>query len=578
MAQYYDIDQANRDRLDILENEGIVGEFEPIFFEFKYNDEFVVSDRFQTRVLERIRDARPHSNPHVYERDDISIAELFATCYQEFVKYVSDMEVWFAYDGKRWVVDNSQTYVHKHLKEFVRLLQYYARYDIPKTDANDNFIKFILMLGDRRARERVVRDAKDAAAVLSTMFDAKPNLINLQDCTLDLDTMTTTHHRAEDMLTQMSNAYWDRDDRQEFPRWNEFLKEISCGDEIMVDYLQRAAGYTIYGDAKAEIMFMLHGKTTRNGKSTFLNAIRHALGDYAKAAPIELIMKKHGNAKSSTVQANPVLARLRGARMVNMSEPALGADLDEEVVKQYTGGEPMVARELYQGSFEFTPQFTMWLSCNDLPTIKDNTVFASNRVSVIEFNKHFDRDEQDNNLKQLFSTQDAVDTIFQWCVEGYKNYYNEGLWTTSDMRKVVRVYEDSNDEVAQFFEEVTEPGEAHDWIECVDVYNKYFHWAKRNGSTPLSNRKFYRSADTLHPRFRNAKRTFFRFIKFRDNEEIHEQEFTPFNIKPEPIERTFSRGRVISLDTAPMGQFDKTTYTVNGNNLTLDEIITKEDW
>jgi len=33
-------------------------------------------------------------------------------------------------------------------------------------------------------------------------------------------------------------------------------------------------------------MFILHGKTTRNGKSTMLDAIQHLLGDYSTVAPV----------------------------------------------------------------------------------------------------------------------------------------------------------------------------------------------------------------------------------------------------------------------------------------------------
>lgn len=40
-----------------------------------------------------------------------------------------------------------------------------------------------------------------------------------------------------------------------------------------------------------ECMFILHGKTTRNGKSTMLDAIQHLLGDYSTVTPVELICR-----------------------------------------------------------------------------------------------------------------------------------------------------------------------------------------------------------------------------------------------------------------------------------------------
>lgn len=46
-------------------------------------------------------------------------------------------------------------------------------------------------------------------------------------------------------------------------------------------------GYSILGTSKEECMFILHGKTTRNGKSTMLDAIQHLLGDYSTVTPVE---------------------------------------------------------------------------------------------------------------------------------------------------------------------------------------------------------------------------------------------------------------------------------------------------
>lgn len=60
------------------------------------------------------------------------------------------------------------------------------------------------------------------------------------------------------------------------------------------------------------------------------------------------------------------------------------AKLDEATIKQYTGGEDITARELYQSAITFKPQFTMWLSCNDLPSVKDKSLFASDRVRAYD--------------------------------------------------------------------------------------------------------------------------------------------------------------------------------------------------
>ena len=193
-------------------------------------------------------------------------------------------------------------------------------------------------------------------------------------------------------------------------RWEQFIDEVTQGDRDKADFLQRALGYSILGTSKEECMFVLHGKTTRNGKSTLLDAVHHLLGDYATVAPVELICRsdrtKNAEAPTST------LASLKGRRFVTMAESDSAGRLDESAIKQFTGGEDLKARELYQSAFTFKPQFTLWLSCNDLPAVRDKSLFASDRIRVIEFNRHFKDEEQDKGLKDYFESEEAMPGIF----------------------------------------------------------------------------------------------------------------------------------------------------------------------
>ena len=248
-------------------------------------------------------------------------------------------------------------------------------------------------------------------------------------------------------------------------------------------------------------MFILHGKTTRNGKSTLLDAIQHLLGDYATVAPVELICKsdrqKNAEAPTST------LARLKGRRFVTMSESDTSGKLDEATIKQYTGGEEITARELYQASITFKPQFTMWLSCNDLPAVRDKSLFASDRVRVIEFNRHFADSEQDKSLKDYFESPEAMKGIFTWLVAGYFKYIRFGLSMSDNMRMVVRQYEKDNDLVLQFLEEKCELAEGY--IRAKSLYDTYKIWCKSNGYYVCSVKKFNAEV-TAHPEW-YAKKT-----------------------------------------------------------------------
>lgn len=219
------------------------------------------------------------------------------------------------------------------------------------------------------------------------------------------------------------------------------------------------------------------------------------LGDYSTVAPVELICR--GDRQKNAEAANPVLAKLKGKRMVTMSESDTAGKLDEATIKQYTGGEDITARELYQSAITFKPQFTMWLSCNDLPSVKDKSLFASDRVRVIEFNRHFTDEEQDKGLKDYFETPEAMRGIFTWLVAGYFKYIRFGLKMSQGMQKVIKQYEKDNDLVLQFLEEKCERN-AEGKTRAKSLYDNYKMWCKGNGYYVCSMKKFNAEL-TAHP-------------------------------------------------------------------------------
>ena len=244
-------------------------------------------------------------------------------------------------------------------------------------------------------------------------------------------------------------------------------------------------------------------KTTRNGKSTLLNTIEFMLGDYAKVAPVGMICR--GDRQKDAEAASPTLAGLKGKRFVTMSESNEYGKLDEEKIKQLTGGEEISARALYQSAITYKPQFTLWLSCNDLPMVTDKSLFASQRIKVIEFNRHFKPEEQDTHLKDELTSTEAMSGIFMWLVRGYIKYKENGLKMADSLTEVVTKYERDNDLVLQFLENRCVRNEDVN-IKAKDLYNAFKLWAKSEGAYVLSARKF-NSEMERHPEWFDRKST-----------------------------------------------------------------------
>src|SRR4029450_6154144 len=74
-------------------------------------------------------------------------------------------------------------------------------------------------------------------------------------------------------------------------------------------FLCRAVGYSLTGDTGEEVLFFIHGPEAA-GKSTFVEAIKAALGDYARTADFETFLQKRGDGGIRND-----IARLAGARL-----------------------------------------------------------------------------------------------------------------------------------------------------------------------------------------------------------------------------------------------------------------------
>ena len=434
-----------------------------------------------------------------YSWDEAGMADLFSECYRNDTRFCPEANSWYTYENGKWQKDTRSLLVSAKIKEFTRLMALYCG-EIEDDEKRKAYMTFVSKMGDRRFRDRLMKDAADAMQVEASEFDTHPYLINCQNGTYDLKTLTFREHRWEDFLTMQTNFEYSLQEIR-CERWEQFIKEVTQNDYEKADYLQRALGYTILGTSKEECMFILHGKTTRNGKSTMLDALQYMLGDYSSVAPVQLICKADRNKDAEA--ASPVLARLKGKRMVTMAESDKMGKLDEATLKQYTGGEEITARELYQTAITFIPQFTIWLSCNDLPEVRDKSLFASDRLRLIEFNRHFTEEEQDKDLKDFFKSPEAMKGIFTWLVTGYFKYRRFGLKMPASMKDPVKQYEKDNDLVLKFLEECCERAEGGS-TKAKNLYDTYKIWCRSRGFF-VCNMKRFNAEVTAHPDWYDGK-------------------------------------------------------------------------
>lgn len=440
-----------------------------------------------------LKRADPYRNSF-YTLDDSGSGRLLADTFKNIARYCVGQKEWNVYDGIRWVPDKE---AHK-VTELCKLLgDAYREYaddciSFPDNDEGKQrkkaFNRYLGRWFNHSQRQKIIEDAASVYSLSVDAFDQNPLLLNCRNGTYNLQTLQFQLHNSEDRLTRLADVVYDESARSE--RFEQFIDEIMCGDKETARFLQKALGYCLSGETYLECMFFLHGRLTRNGKSTLMETVLNVLGDYGKATRPEVIMSASKYASPSA--ANEGVARLFGVRMTSVPEPDKGMRLNAALIKSLTGNDRITARYLYQNSFEFRPQFKIIVNANNLPLVNDMTLFDSHRIYVIPFNRHFEDNEQDRSLKQTFAQDDVKSAVLNWLIEGYKLLKAEGLNPPASVQASTSEYAQDSDTFKQFLDDCLFPQPGF-MLRTADVYARYQDWCGMNHIDPDCQKVFNES-------------------------------------------------------------------------------------
>lgn len=176
-------------------------------------------------------------------------------------------------------------------------------------------------------------------------------------------------------------------------------------------------------------------------------------------------------------------------RFTNIPEPGRGLVLNAAQVKSMTGNDTLNARFLHENSFDFKPQFKLYINTNYLPVINNMTLFSSGRVVIIPFDRHFEEYEQDRTLKAEFAKPKNQSAILNWLVKGYRLAMQEGLTQPAAVIAATSEYKQDSDRVMQFVEEKLEAAPMAETRTSV-VCEAYRGWCSENGCYAENMRNF----------------------------------------------------------------------------------------
>jgi putative DNA primase/helicase len=411
-----------------------------------------------------------------YPRTDLGNNKRFVQRFGKDIRYCHPWRVWFIWNGSRWEMDESGR-IMAHGKYAVNRIEDEAGKTSGDHAQKEMYSWSGTSQGYNRIKSMIALSASDVP-ILPHQIDADKNLINFPNGTLEIDTMAFREHKQADLCSKMMGAPYDLS--ADCPLWKQFIGEIFEEDQDLIQFVQRALGYSLTAEIKERAIFLCYGSGA-NGKSTLLNTAAAVMGDYAQQTESSTFTVQKRE------QVRNDLAALKGARLVLALESGKDKKLDEAIVKQVSGGDKIAARFLFKEYFEYIPEFKIWWGFNHRPRIDDSTESIWDRIKLIPFNLRIPEEKRDLDLPQKLQAE--LPGILKWMLEGLREYRRIGLAEPEIVRAATAEYQEEQDILGEWIgdECVREP---RAWTASAELYTSYHIWSTSRQETPMSPRKF----------------------------------------------------------------------------------------
>ena len=317
----------------------------------------------------------------------------------------------------------------------------------------------------------------DGVSAVSDDFDNNEWLFNCTNGTIDLKSGKMMPHDKDNLLTKIAAVEFDPEAKA--PVFEKFMEKIFDGNKGLIEFIQRAIGYSLTGSVREQCIFVCHGSGA-NGKSTLINAIQDMIGDYARNTNFTTFTVRNDSNTND-------IARLMGSRFVTAMEIGEDKRLNEALIKQLSGGDIISARYLHKEFFDYYPTFKIWMGANHKPKIKETDNGIWRRIKLIPFEITIPPEERDGDLPLKLKKE--FPGILAWAIKGCLAWQKEGLNPPPEVNMATDTYRGEMDIIQSFLSECTIEKE-EGVIKSGDLYKVYSEWCDENGERAVSSTKF----------------------------------------------------------------------------------------
>lgn len=443
--------------------------------------------------------------------------------------------IWFQYKGHKWEkIDSGSSlrlmiskdmhdiYVNK-CAIYTDMLQ-----SMDQTDERyDNYRKLTNKIADicvllkkTSWKNNIMREAQELFfdGEFINKLDQNPYLMCFNNGVVDFKTAVFRRGQPDDYLSMSTNIDYiqytsNKQSRDISVEIDEFMRQLFPNPDLL-KYMWEHLASCLIGTNDNQT-FNIYTGSGANGKSKLVDLMSKLLGDYKGVVPLQLITQKRtviGSTSSEIVQ-------LKGKRYAVMQEPSKGDSINEGIMKEITGGDPIQGRALWSESITFIPQFKLVVTTNTMFDIKNNDDGTWRRIRVCDFESKFLEKPYEEECKfprDLYPYQFVIDKRLDskfnnWAPIMMSKLVELAFKTkgnVTDCKKVLSAsdeYRNSQDYLAQFTKDkiMKNPGGSIKKMELSETFKQWY--TSNYGRSVPKGKELYDFMDKRYGAYKNGK-------------------------------------------------------------------------
>lgn len=431
--------------------------------------------------VDEIPEKHPKTDFHL---TDVGNGKRLVSLHGDDIRYCWEWRKWLCWNGKCWVID-APALVREKAKETI--VGIYSKVAGMGATARRELVEHA-KLSESATRIRAMMEmaaSDELIRIHPSELDQHPMLLNVQNGTIDLNSLKLRPHRREDLLTQISPVSFD--EAANCPHWLRFVDSIFNGNQDLARFLQCLMGYCLSGDVSAQVVPILYGGGS-NGKSVLLKVVQELLGpDYAAVLTSGMMSVRKLDAHK-TEQSD-----LAGKRFCCAIETEHGMKIAESLLKHLSGGENLRVRKCHKDSFEFAPTAKVCIATNHAPEISGTDHGIWRRMALVPFNQTFwDASKGESGPAELKADTRLLEKlrsefpgILNWALKGCLRWQLEGLKQPGEVLEATKSYRQDQDIIGRFVTDscILAPNA---FSPSADLLKALREWAELNTIPPVS--------------------------------------------------------------------------------------------